>query len=180
MNQKIMDCFVHPIKCKLLLEIFSMGKATAKQLADRYDDIPQATLYRYLKRMTDDGVLKVAEEKKVRGTVEKTYVSAIDFSSIEQGLKGENAGDVYMQLFMQYVFGFIKKFQEYCKNKNIDIAKDMSGFSLAPIYASDEELTAAIEDYTKIVQPLYNNKPTADRKARTLGFIISPPESSNK
>lgn len=180
MNQKVMDCFVHPIKCKLLLEIFSVGKATAKQLADKYDDIPQATLYRYLKRMTDDGILKVAEENKVRGTVEKTYVSAIDFSSIEQELNGENAGDVYMQLFMQYVFGFIKKFQEYCKNKDIDIVKDMSGFSLAPIYASDEELKAAIDEYSKIIQPLYNNKPTPNRKPRTIGFIISPPEYNNK
>ena len=176
MDQKIMDCITHPIKCKLLLELCSKGKATAKQLAEIYNDIPQATLYRYLKRMTDDGILKVVEENKVRGTVEKTYAVAIDFNTVEQELVGKNSGDAYMQMFMQYVFGFIKKFQEYCKKDEIDIRKDMSGFSLAPIYASDEELTSAMEQYSKIIQPLFNNKPESGRKLRTIGLIISPPE----
>lgn len=180
MEQKVMDCFTHPIKCKLLLELYSAGKATAKQLAEIYNDIPQATLYRYLKRMTDDGILKVVEENQVRGTIEKTYAVAIDLDSSGQDLIGENAGEAYMQMFMQYVFGFIKRFQEYCKNPDIDIIKDKTGFSLAPIYATDEELTSALEEYAKTVQLLYNNKSTPDRKTRTIGLIISPPDNHNK
>ncbi|MDF2479091.1 MAG: DNA-binding protein [Sphingobacterium sp.] len=180
MEQKVMDCFTHPIKCKLLLELYSAGKATAKQLAEIYNDIPQATLYRYLKRMTNDGILKVVEENQIRGTVEKTYAVAIDLESSGQELIGENAGDAYMQMFMQYVFGFIKRFQEYCKKPDIDIPKDQSGFSLAPIYATNEELASAIDEYAKIIQPLYKNRPTADRKSRTIGLIISPPENHNK
>ncbi len=180
MEQKVMECFTHPIKCKLLLELYSAGKATAKQLAEIYNDIPQATLYRYLKRMTNDGILKVIEENQVRGTVEKTYAVAIGLDSMGQELVGENAGDAYMQMFMQYVFGFIKQFQEYCKNPDINISKDQSGFSLAPIYANDEELASAIAEYVKIVQSLYKNQPTPDRKLRTLGLIISPPENYSK
>ena len=180
MEQKVMDCFTHPIKCKLLLELYSAGKATAKQLAEIYNDIPQATLYRYLKRMTNDGILKIVEENQVRGTIEKTYAVAIDLDSSEQELIGPNAGDAYMQMFMQYIFGFIKRFQEYCKSPDIDISKDQSGFSLAPIYASDEELASALKEYAKIIQPLYKNKPTPDRKSRTLGLIISPPETYEK
>lgn len=180
MEQKVIECITHPIKCKLLLELYSSGKATAKQLAEIYNDIPQATLYRYLKRMTNDGVLKVVEENQVRGTIEKTYAVAINLDSNGQDLIGENSGDAYMQMFMQYIFGFIRRFQEYCKNPNIDILKDRSGFSLAPIYATDEELEAAMVEYSKIIQPLYKNRPTADRKSRTLGLIISPPENYDK
>lgn len=180
MDQKMMECFTHPIKCKLLLELYSAGKATAKQLAEIYNDIPQATLYRYLKRMTNDGILKVVEENQVRGTVEKTYAVAIELDTMGQELIGENAGNAYMQMFMQYVFGFIKQFQDYCKKPDINIPKDQSGFSLAPIYANDEELAAAMAEYAKIIQPLYKNQPTPDRKLRTLGMIISPPENNNK
>lgn len=180
MEQKVIECITHPIKCKLLLELYSSGKATAKQLAEIYNDIPQATLYRYLKRMTNDGVLKVVEENQVRGTIEKTYGVAINLDSNGQDIIGENSGDAYMQMFMQYVFGFVKRFQDYCKNPNIDILKDRSGFSLAPIYATDEELEAAMVEYSKIIQPLYKNRPTADRKSRTLGLIISPPENYDK
>lgn len=180
MEQKVIECITHPIKCKLLLELYSSGKATAKQLAEIYNDIPQATLYRYLKRMTNDGILKVVEENQVRGTIEKTYGVAINLDSNGQDIIGENSGDAYMQMFMQYVFGFVKRFQDYCKNPNIDILKDRSGFSLAPIYATDEELESAMVEYSKIIQPLYKNRPTADRKSRTLGLIISPPENYDK
>lgn len=180
MEQKVIECITHPIKCKLLLELYSSGKATAKQLAEIYNDIPQATLYRYLKRMTNDGILKVVEENQVRGTIEKTYGVAINLDSNGQDMIGENSSDAYMQMFMQYVFGFVKRFQDYCKNPNIDILKDRSGFSLAPIYATDEELEAAMVEYSKIIQPLYKNRPTADRKSRTLGLIISPPENYDK
>ena len=51
MTGRLMECITNPVKCKLLLEIHSKGKATAKQLADIYTDIPQATLYRHLKKM---------------------------------------------------------------------------------------------------------------------------------
>ncbi|MFA9462796.1 MAG: hypothetical protein ACERKN_00745 [Velocimicrobium sp.] len=180
MKQKVMDCFTHPIKCKLLLELYSDGKATAKQLAEIYNDIPQATLYRYLKRMTNDGILKVVEVNQVRGTMEKTYGVAVELDFSGQELVGENAGDAYMQMFMQYVFGFTKQFQEYCKNPDINISKDQSGFSLAPIYASDEELASAMAEYAKIIQRLYKNEPMPDRKLRTLGLIISPPENYSK
>lgn len=35
MNEKLMDCFVNPIKCKLLIEIFSNNRTTAKQLGEK-------------------------------------------------------------------------------------------------------------------------------------------------
>ena len=50
MTGRLMECITNPVKCKLLLEIHSKGKATAKQLAHIYTDIPQATLYRHLKK----------------------------------------------------------------------------------------------------------------------------------
>lgn len=52
MADKIMECITNPVKCKLLLEIYSQGQATAKHLSDTLGDIPQATLYRNLKSCT--------------------------------------------------------------------------------------------------------------------------------
>ena len=82
MTGRLMECITNPVKCKLLLEIHSKGKATAKQLADIYTDIPQATLYRHLKKMLSDGILQVVEETQVRGTVEKLIRWHITSSAI--------------------------------------------------------------------------------------------------
>ena len=177
MNKKLMDCFTNPIKCKLLLEIYSVGRATAKQLSEKYSDIPQATLYRYLKRMTDEGILKIAEENQIRGTIEKTYTLAIPLNTGIADSMDTNPGDALMLMFMDYMMGFMKQFQDYCKRPEIDIQKDMPCFSLAPIYASNEELESAMLELGKIIQGLLANPPAPDRTLRTIGLMVTPPES---
>lgn len=180
MNKKLMDCFTNPIKCKLLMEIHSSGRATAKRLSEIYSDIPQATLYRYLKRMTDDGILKIAEENQVRGTIEKTYALAISLNEEIQGSMESNPGDALMMMFINYMMGLMKQFQDYCKRPDIDIKSDMLCFSLAPIYATNEELEAAMTEFGKITQGLLANQASPERKLRTIGMIVTPPEKYGK
>lgn len=134
-----MECISNPAKSRLMIEIMRRGKVTAKYLAEKCVDIPQTTLYRYLKRMTDDGLLKIVGETPIRGTVEKTYALTFDPSDPPSVL-GQNSGAMYMQMFFQYFLTFAKIFQDYCDTPGIDIKKDRSGlsswrtgFSLAPI-----------------------------------------------
>ena len=127
MTDKLMDCITNPVRCKLLLEIHSQGKETAKHLADTYNHIPQATLYRHLEKMLSDGILQVVEETQVRGTVERTYSLAYDINSNMETMVEENSGELYMQYFMQYIFGFAKQFQEYCQSPNINLKKRYDG-----------------------------------------------------
>lgn len=178
MTDKIMECITNPVKCKLLLEIYSQGRATAKHLSDTLGDIPQATLYRNLKKMLNDGILKVVEETQVRGTLEKTYALALDLNSDFETILAENSGTLYMQLFTQYFLGFAKQFREYCKSPDINIKEDMSGLSLSHLYLSDEELTELIKGISNLISPVAKNEPKAGRKLRTIGVIVSPPENS--
>lgn len=52
----------------------------------------------------------------------------------------------------------------------------MTGFSLSPLYLSDEELTALVTEISKTISAVKNNEPNAERKLRTIGVIISPAE----
>ena len=89
MTDKLMECITNPVKCKLLLgNIFSGTGKPAKHLSDKYTDIPPATLYRHLKRMLHDGILKVVEETQVRGTVERTLCPCTEY----QFQYGKNIG----------------------------------------------------------------------------------------
>ncbi len=178
MTEQIMESITNPVKCKLLLEIYSQGQATAKHLSNILGDIPQATLYRNLKKMLNDGILKVVEETQVRGTVEKTYALAFNLNGDFEAILAENSGTLYMQVFMQYLLGFAKQFREYCKSPNINIKEDMSGFSLSPLYLSDEELTELMKSISGIIKTAAKNEPKAGRKLRTMGVIVSPPENS--
>lgn len=179
LNLKIMECVSHTIKCRLLIEILKSGETTAKSLAEKCVDIPQTTLYRNLKRMTEDGVLKVVNETQIRGTVEKTYAATFDLNDTDTVI-GENSGKMYMQMFLRYLLTFAKQFQTYCDTPGIDIKNDKSGFSLSHVYLTDEELEHAVAAISKILSPLQNNRPVPDRKLRTIGVIISPEQHSEE
>ena len=179
LNLKIMECVSNPIKCRLLIEILKSGETTAKLLAEKCADIPQTTLYRNLKRMTEDGILKVVSETQIRGTVEKTYAAAFDLNDANTMI-GENAGKMYLQMFLQYMLTFAKQFQIYCDTPGIDIKKDKSGFSLSYLYLTDEALENTVAAISKILTPLQNNQPAPDRKLRTIGVIISPEQHNTK
>ena len=128
--------------------------------------------------MLSDGILKVVEETQIRGTVEKTYALAFNFNEDFEAILAENSGTVYMQVFTQYFLGFAKQFREYCKSPNINIKKDVSGFSLSHLYLSDEELTELMKSISNIIHAAEKNEPKLGRKLRTLGLIVSPPENS--
>ena len=166
MNEKLMDCFVNPIKCKLLLEVFSNNRTTAKQLGEKFQDISKATLYRYLNKMLKDDIIKVVEENKIRGTVEKVYAMKID----------ENSGEEYAQLFTQYMMGFLREFYEYAERKEKDILKDGSGFSVCPVYASIDEIVEVSKKIASILEPLRNNSHEEGRRMHSIGVIITPPK----
>ena len=87
---------------------------------------------------------------------------------------------LYMQYFMQYFIGFAKQFQKYCQSPNINIKKDMTGFSLSPLYLSDDELTTLVTNISQIIRAVKNNEPTPKRKLRTIGIIVSPAENTEK
>ncbi len=58
----------------------------------------------------------VEKVNDVMGTI------AIDFDMTKnfKEILDSNSGEAYMQLFMQYIIGFVELFQEYCKRDDID------------------------------------------------------------
>lgn len=180
MNKNVAECFANPIKCKLLLETYEKGRTTAKQLAEKYSDVAHATLYRYLRKMTADGILKIVEEHQVRGTVEKVYAVTDDFMVDAKKMVEENDGQAYMMMFTQFVTALTEEFREYTSRTDLNILQDGSGFTVAPIYATTEELKAALIEISKIINPLFGNQKTPERELHSIAIITTPPKKANK
>ena len=176
MYDKLFECFTNPVKCRLSLEVIAKGKVTARQLSEACPEVPQTSLYRYLKNMTDDGVLRVVEEHPVRGTVEKVYAMADDFAIDIQKTIEKNDGQAYMLLFTQYMMGLMKEFKEYTAHPDIDILEDCSAFTLAPVYITREEWTTAALQIGTILTGLMKNEKTPERRLHNIGLIVTPPK----
>ena len=175
MDDKFMACFTNPIKGKLFSDIAAGEEMTAKKLARINGDIPQATLYRYLKRMLTDGVLEVVAEKQVRNVREKVYGVSRDFEAEIERILNENHGRGYLSLFQQFSNGLLKEFQAYAARENIDIKGDGSGFRIAPFYATVDELKELSHGIQELVRSYHALGPAPGRQMRNVAIVFTPP-----
>lgn len=176
MIKKIMDCLTNPVACRLLLEVQVSEHATAKQLAEACPDIPQTSLYRYLKKMTDSGILAVVAARPIRGTVEKVYAVSPSFGEEIGSLIAANDAQAYFTLFTQYMMGLLQEFKEYSTREEIHIADDCSAFTLAPAYLTKEEWAEAAAEIGAILTRLTKQEKTPQRRLHTIGLILTPPK----
>jgi len=176
MSNKVIENLTNVTRARIFFEVHSKEQLTTKSLLDTFPDIAQPTMYRHLKAMLDDGILKVVDERKVRGAVEKTYAINLDFGADIERIITENDGEGYLQLFTQYMMGIVAEFTEYSKGANINIVEDLSGFATAPMYVTNEELIEALTKISEIILPLIQNQPTEGRKLRNFCTITTPPK----
>jgi len=177
MNTNLLEYFTNPVKVKLISEIEKQKKTTAKQLAKAVPQIPQATLYRYLKKMVDDEIIAVVEENQVRNVKEKVYSLVFDFDAKIKEMVNDKSGKGYLTLFQQFSNGLIYEFQKYIDDGDIDILNDGSGFRITPFYATKSELEELAKKINEIVKPYHEQEPTPERKLRNLAIVYTPPVS---
>ncbi|MCL2426840.1 MAG: hypothetical protein FWD05_10955 [Oscillospiraceae bacterium] len=178
MNKKLIKYLTNPAKNKLVRQVLSEGQTTAKALAEKNENIPQATLYRYLKKMVADGVLKVVEERRVRNVIEKVYALGIDFDADVNKMIEENDGETYLGLFQQFTIGLLDEYSAYCARDDIDILNDGSGFRVLSFNATTDELKELAANIWKQVEPYAKQKVTPERKTRSLAVIFTPPPTT--
>lgn len=174
-----MKQFTDPTKLRLIMDIQELGHATTKILLERNPHIPQATLYRYIKGMLNVGIIKVAEERKVRYVTEKIYEMAIDLDNLAGEMIENNDGKMYFLLFQQFAAGLSKEFQEYSEREEIDLINDVSGFRVSPFYATAEETNEMMKRIGEVVAEYANNEPTPERRLRSFARIITPPKEKD-
>lgn len=179
-TERLMANFANPMRGKILLELFQQPGLSARQLQQRLPELPQATLYRHLKKMEEEGVLRVSAERRVRGTVERSYEVNADLGRNVQQLLEQNRGDVYLLLFTQYMAALLQEFRDYAARPDIDIQGDGSGFSVGPFYADDGELKQLMRDIGALLEPhRSNDPPLPGRRLRSIGIVITPPTQSH-
>jgi len=176
--------YTNPVRGKLLFEISLRGQATAKELQKKFPDIPQATLYRYLKMMLADSTIKVVEEKQVRGTIEKTYAPTTNLVSLTanrseaiQRIWDDNDREAVMELLLALVAGITAEFENYLKSEDVNFEADGFSFKTAPVYATAEELTEVKHALGELMAKLMANEPDGERRLHNLCTIITPPKT---
>lgn len=179
--EKIVDLVLHPIRMRIVMALAGR-EMTVQQLAEALVDVPTATLYRHLNRLSEAGVLEVAAERRIRGTLEKTYKLGSQGAFIDAEVFNRMSREDHLRSFTTFAATMLDDFSRYINHaESIDFAADGVGYQKFPLELSDEELVEVAKGINAAILPHMNNQPARGRKRRIFATVILPDiQSSNK
>jgi hypothetical protein len=176
---KSADLLLHPIRLRIIGAFLGDRKLTTADLQAELPDVPPTSLYRHLGHLIDAGVLDVVAERRVRGTVERTYVLRAAPPVSPDDLASWTADD-HRRAFYGYAAALLTDFDRYLDQEHIDLWRDGAGYRMAGIWMTDEELNELTSGFLSLLQPYMNNPATPDRRRRILRTIVLPAPDSTR
>ncbi|OIK09810.1 hypothetical protein BIV60_22860 [Bacillus sp. MUM 116] len=174
MKESTVDVILHPVRMRIIQCLINQ-QLTAQQLKEQLPDIPQATLYRNIKKLVDGKIIHIIEEIPNRGTVEKVYsIQNPNKSLIGPEEINRLSKDEQMGLFIKFMANLMREYEQYLQQDEIDFAADGVTFRQASIYLSDKEFADFVQGLVQVFSKVINNKPSKERTRRTIGTIIIP------
>ncbi len=176
---KCAELLLHPARLRIIGAFLGDRKLTTADLRTELPDVPPTSLYRHLGHLIDAGVLDVVSERRVRGTIERTYVLRAAPSVPSEDLASWTPDD-HRRAFYGYVAALLADFDRYLDQEHIDLRRDGAGDRMAGMWMTDEELNELTRGFLSLLQPYMANPATPGRRRRILRTIVlaapdSPP-----
>lgn len=162
---EIAEVVMNPVRQRVFQYFLLHETGTVKELKKALPDVPSASLYRHIKILADHSILMVADEKRIRGTVESIYRLNKDALATED--KSGNA--VQMSLL-----GICASFARYFARGNVDPKKDMLLLTNCTLLLADEEFSSFLSEVNEIALKYMKAEVTERSKTRQITLISSP------
>ncbi|MFC0273420.1 helix-turn-helix domain-containing protein [Metabacillus herbersteinensis] len=172
------DLILHPVRMKIIQSLAGGRNLTASQLTEKISDTPQATMYRHLKILLENDILLIAEQNKIRGTVEKVYALTENGTNVTQEDLQNASREDHMEYFMKFVATLLSDFGKYIKSEKIDLEKDGVAYRQANLHLSDQEFMDFAKSLSAVYQKALKNEPSENRTSRVISTIIIPERGS--
>lgn len=169
MKNNISQIIMNPVRLRITQYLMIHKTGTTKDIKEELSDVPPASLYRHIKTLSDAGLIEAVEEKKIRGTIEKTY------SLVKDPFPDADMQDVNA-LIQNGLLMLMSSFEKYFSDKNADPQKDMLTLSTSALMLTDEEMTEVLKKIGGVIQEAMGKGAGDGRKQRQFTFISSPAE----
>src|SRR5580704_13244349 len=168
------DLLLHPVRLRIVKAFLGDRALTTKQLAAELPDVPAGSIYRHVSRLTDAGVLQIVAERRVRATIERTYILRLYAAQIQPAEVAAMTLNEHIKAFLAYVAGLLGDFDRYVASEPEDPAKDGAGYRVAAMWLTDAELADYLRELVAISQSRLANAPGRGRRRRILYNVMLP------
>lgn len=124
------------------------GQGTSKEMMEELTDIPPASLYRHVKILAENGCIEIAEEHKIRGTVEKTW-------KLCPNPLGDFSTAAAAALIQNGLLSLMADFSEIFRQGGRDPQKDLLSFTTSTLLLTDEEFMMMMQKSAMFLTKLF-------------------------
>src|SRR3954462_5614559 len=136
----------HPVRLRIVHAMRGGRTLTTAQLCTLLPEVSKAMVYRHVDLLATGGILEVAEERRVRGAVERHYRLCQDRASIDPGTAASLSPDDHRRAFATAMAALVAEFNAYLDREHTDLATDPVGYLQHAIWLNDDELKAMIKE----------------------------------
>lgn len=168
------DLILHPVRLRIIQAFAGDRRLSARQLGEILPAIPQATLYRQLRKLAQAGIVLVVEEIPVRGTVEKFYsLQDNNTELLPEDLAALSRED-HQRYFTAFIAMLLTDFEQYLQRDQIDLLRDGVGYRQVALHLDKEELAQLSQALNQALIPFLNNQPAGQRQRFLLSSVLMP------
>lgn len=167
------DLLLHPVRLRIVKTFLGQRTLTTAQIGAALADVPTATLYRHIATLTKAGVLEVTAERRVRGTLEKTYTLQMLAASMPVDEVQAMTIDDHAHAFMVYVAGLLGDFDRYLTHDPAP-GRDGADYRVNAMWLDDAEYADFLREFAEMVQARLGNQATVGRRRRMIYHVLLP------
>ena len=170
------DLLLHPVRMRVLQALFDADPLTTAQLRERLPDIAPATMYRHIAVLAEAGVLEVVEEKRIRGTVERSYRVRKEEAVVDPAARAAMTRDDHRRAYTTFAASLMGDFDRYLAHADADPVADGVVYRQAAVWLTEEEFAAMVEEIENAVVSRMGHDRAADRVRRVVSLVVVPDE----
>ncbi|KAA2260092.1 helix-turn-helix domain-containing protein [Solihabitans fulvus] len=173
------DLLLHPVRMRILQTLFDADPMTTAQLRDRIPDVAPATMYRQIAVLVDAGVLEVVAERRVRGTVERSYRVRPEMAVVDPAARAAMTPEDHQRAFTTFAASLLSDFDRYLKGADADPVADGVVYRQAAVSLTDDEFAVMVDEIENAVVSRIPNAPEGGRTRRIVSLVVVPDKPAN-
>ncbi|GIN69992.1 transcriptional regulator [Bacillus sp. J14TS2] len=165
--------FKNQTRFKIALELIDKKEGLSiMQLNQLLEDISQATLYRQVNGMFEDGLLTIVRKKKTRSGEENFYALKTTGYKISEEEWNQATYDEKVNFITYYYMYVLNTYQNY--HKTLENKNDHSTFSISKLNLGEAEFENFQSDLNQLLTKYYNEGQHKNDRERTISLVIIP------
>ena len=172
------ELIIHPVRLRIL-RLLSDRRMTVEDIHRRLGDIPIATLYRHINALTEGGAIAVAEERRVRGTMERHYALAPGGGNLDAADVATFPRDDHRQYFTAFAAHLLNDFNRYVDGCDLGTLPEELGYHQHALFLNAEELQSFTRDVSALLQRYASLPASDDRRQMIFSTVLMPGDAES-